>query len=114
MSRLHLVLALMLAACGPSVGAWTKTSASEEQQSRDLLECETAARETVARDQAIRQDELAARQPDMIGGGTPVGGVEFSRDLRRYDEENRRRHLIGQCMTGRGYRLESQPTAGSP
>ena len=114
MSRILLFMMLVLVACGPRVGAWTKTAVSDEQKSRDILECEIAARETVARDQTIRQDELAARPMDMPGGGTPVGGVEFSRDLQRYDEENSRRRLIGECMTGRGYRLESQPTAGSP
>lgn len=107
------LMAIGLLACTPRLGNWAKTGTTEDQRSQDLLECEVSARQTIQRDRTITRDIASARQPDAMSGGAFVGAPAsgsnpFPGALTQYQEDQARRRLVSDCMTGRGYAVETQ------
>ena|SRR5262245_32490698 len=108
-----ILLTITLAACTPRLGNWTKAGTTEDERSQALLDCELNARQTIQRDRAISRDIAGARQPDAMSGGTastaPLATGDASPGaLTQYQEDQLRRRLVSECMTSRGYALQTQ------
>ncbi|MCI0430384.1 MAG: hypothetical protein L0210_07575 [Rhodospirillales bacterium] len=82
----------------------------DSKRAEQVLGCEEAARLSIDRDRLIDQSITGAQEPDPFGGGGSQGSVgsSFSTELSRYEEEQRRRRLIDDCLAQGGFEPESE------
>ncbi|MGH7186696.1 MAG: hypothetical protein ACREIB_10520 [Pseudomonadota bacterium] len=93
----------------PGHHAWAQEA--DSKRAEHVLACEEAARLSIDRDRIIDRSITGAQEPDPFGGGGSFGSVgdagSLSSELSRYEEEQRRRRLINDCIARRGF--EAQP-----
>jgi hypothetical protein len=85
---------------------------TEATRSTQVLACEEAARLSIDRDRVISQSIEGAQEPDPIsGGGAGVVGSAgaFPGELSRFEEDQRRRRLIDDCLARAGLGEEPPP-----
>ena len=86
---------------------------SESGASAQVLACEEAARLSIDRDRRITSSIEGAQEPDPIGGGGGGGVVgttgAFPGELSRFEEDQRRRRLIDDCLARAGLGEEPAP-----
>lgn len=110
MSRLT-ILTIALAAVlwpGPGGNTWAQQD-DDSARTRQVLSCEEAARLSIARDRIISRSISGAQEPDPLRGG---GGSEsvgsFPNEMSRFEEDQRRRRLINDCLAQRGVETPAQ------
>ena len=77
-------------------GAQTQDEAVRPR-TREVLSCEEAARRTIDRERLINQSISGAQEPDPFIGGGGVGN-SFPSEVSKFEEDNRRRRLIDECL----------------
>ncbi len=95
---------------GPGGYAWAQQADSERTE--HVLACEEAARLSIDRDRLINRSITGAQEPDPFGGGGSFGSVgnagSFPSELSKYEEDQRRRRLIDDCIAQGGFEAESE------
>ena len=95
--------------CAP--GGYALAQQADSERTQHVLACEEAARLSIDRDRLIGRSIAGAQEPDPFGGGGSFGSVGNAGSLRselsRYEEEQRRRRLIDDCIARGGF--EAQP-----
>lgn len=96
---------------GPGGYAWAQEDA-DSARTRQVLACEEAARLSIDRDRLISRSISGAQQPDPSGGGGSFDSVgnagSLSSELSRYEEDQRRRRLIDDCVARGDFEVEAQ------
>ena len=84
-----------------------QTQDATPPRTREVLSCEEAARLTIDRERLITRSISGAQEPDPLVGGGGAGN-SFPSEISKYDEDNRRRRLIDECLTRTGQPAPAQ------
>ncbi len=108
MFRTGLMAAVAFAALSSVPVGYAQEEDGESARTRQILDCEEAARLSIDRDRIINRSISGAQEPDPIGGGGggagALGSAEaFPGELSRFEEEGRRRRLIDDCLSRAGF-----------
>lgn|SRR4051794_34040928 len=96
MVRFVFLVALFAALVWPAGGG--ARAQDDNQRTREVLACEEAARLAIDRERLITRSISGAQEPDPLVGGGGAGN-SFPSEVSKYEEDNRRRRLIDDCLS---------------
>jgi hypothetical protein len=89
------------------VDGGAQTQDTTPPRTREVLSCEEAARLTIDRERLITRSISGAQEPDPLVGGGGAGN-SFPSEISKFEEDNRRRRLIDDCLTRTGQPAPAQ------
>ena len=102
-----LPLAALFAVLIWPVGGGAQTQDDTPARTREVLSCEEAARLAIDRERLINRSIAGAQEPDPLVGGGGAGN-SFPSEVSKYEEDNRRRRLIDDCLSRTGQPVPAQ------
>ena len=88
------LLAIITGSCGGN-GSWENQNVPKEQWPRDAAACRRGA--------AAEVEKEAARDENLLQGGSTGSTSAYEAQMARYDALKRRDALSARCMKNRGY-----------